>query len=126
MPDALSNALHGYAEMDKHTDEAIDTIHEVKSTTTEKHSLIPDEDYDEDPFLHALLHNNDDDIHITNVSSESTSSERVDEELFAKLHAKLFPHHKEEHEAKEKEHKAKEKVTYGIREMIEDGNVLFE
>lgn len=59
-PDAISNVVHGYAEMDKKTDESINTILEVKSTSTKQESLVLDEDYEEDYFSHALLHNNDD------------------------------------------------------------------
>eukprot|EP01083_Nonionella_stella_P086876 241539_1 len=118
-PDALSNVVHGYAEVDKHTDEEINVIHEVKSITTKKDSLITDEDHDEDPFFQALLHNNDDDSRVVNVSNESMNSGRVDDDLFEKFHEKFFAHHDEDHD------EPKEKVTYGIREFIEDSS-LFE
>mmetsp|Transcript_14351 Transcript_14351/g.31099 ORF Transcript_14351/g.31099 Transcript_14351/m.31099 type:complete len:158 (-) Transcript_14351:131-604(-) len=118
-PDALSNVVHGYAEVDKHNDESINDIHEVKSTSTKKDSLVSDEEYDEDPFFHALIHNNDGDSRVVNASSEPTSSDRVDNELFEKLHGKLFPHHDKD------EREPKDKITYGIREVLEDSE-LFE
>eukprot|EP01083_Nonionella_stella_P086877 241540_1 len=117
-PDALSNVVHGYAEIDKHTDDKIDAIHEVKSTASKKDSLLSDDEYDEDPFFHALLHNNDDDKRVVNVSSESTKHMQVDDELFEKLHKKLFSHHDEDHDDE-----PTEKVTYGIREFIADSSM---
>ena len=69
-PDAVSNVVHGYAEMDKHTDEEIEAIHEVKTTTNTHDALWSDEDYDEDPFFHALYHNNDAGNSVVNVHAK--------------------------------------------------------
>ena len=93
-PDAITNALHGYAELDKHTDKEIDHIHEVKATTTKTEHHWADKDYeDEDLFFHALVHNNDDDdSQVENVSSKQTSTGRFDCDLFEKLNEKLFHH----------------------------------
>eukprot|EP01083_Nonionella_stella_P134362 408894_1 len=115
-PDALTNVLHEYAEIDKHHDEELHAIHEVKSTTTNK--TIPpttrDDDYDEDPFFHCLIHNNDDDRRVVNVSSESsTGSDQIDNDLFEKLHDKLFHHHT-------KDTVDDKKVTFGLREVFDE------
>ncbi|KAL7542309.1 hypothetical protein ACHAXR_011653 [Thalassiosira sp. AJA248-18] len=116
-PDALSNVVHGYAEVDKQTDEAIDVIHDVKLSTTKKDSPMTDEDYDEDPFFHALLNNYHDNNSVVNVSSESTSDGRVDVDMFEKLNEKIFhPHHDEA------SHKPTKKVSFGLREVFEESS----
>ena len=129
-PDAVSNVVHGYAELDKHTDEEVEHIHEVKAATTKKKTAVSDEHYDDDPFFDVLVHNNDD-RRVENVSSESTWTpgapphDRIDKEMFEKLHHKIhdkiFPPHDED----EKEHKQEpeEKVSY-VHGMIEDSNLF--
>ena len=120
-PDALTNVLHEYAQIDKHHDEELDAIKEVKSTTPKKTTppMTKDDDYDEDPFFHCLIHNNDDDRRVVNVSSESTRDNgRFDNDLFEKLHDKLF-----HHQAKETtDDEPQEKVTFGLREVFEECN----
>ena len=123
--------MHAYAELDKHTDEEIEHIHEVKAASTKKTTAVSDEHYDEDPFFDALVHNNDD-RRVENVSSESTWTpgapphDRIDKDMFEKLHHKIhdkiFPPHDED----EKEHKQEpqEKISYGIREMIEASDLI--
>mmetsp|Transcript_24915 Transcript_24915/g.59988 ORF Transcript_24915/g.59988 Transcript_24915/m.59988 type:complete len:155 (-) Transcript_24915:461-925(-) len=76
-PDALTNVVHGHgdARIAKNTDDKINAILEVKSTSTEKESLFSDEEYDEDPFFHALLHNNDDGSRAVKNSSTSPEEE---------------------------------------------------
>ena len=108
-PDATTNVLHAYAELDKHTDEEIEHIHEVKATATKKHHPHwADEDYeDEDLFFHALIHNNDNkfEIHL-----KPKKSGRFDNDLFEKLNDKIFHHH----EAVDDEHKTTEKKTVSL------------
>ena len=110
-PDATTNVLHAYAEIDKHTDEEIEHIHEVKATATKKHpSHWADEEYeDEDLFFHALIHNNDDkfEIHL-----KPKKSGRFDNDLFEKLNDKIFHHHHDE--ASDDEHKTTEKKTISL------------
>lgn len=115
-PDAVSNVVHGYAEMDKHTDEEIEAIHEVKTTTNTHDALWSDEDYDEDPFFHALYHNNDAGISVVNVSREKASHESVDNEMFEKLHRKFFHHDVDEDDVGE----PMEKVTYSLQEILQE------
>ena len=97
-PDAITNVLHGYAEIDKHTDEEIEHIHEVKTTSrrTKKQPHWEDEQYEnEDLFFHALVHNNDVDDKdsgvVENVSSR-VGRGRFDNDMFEKLNNKLFHH----------------------------------
>ena len=81
-PDAITNTLHGYAELDKHTDEEIDHIHEVKATVKKPSPHWADEDYeDEDLFFHALVHNNDEPkVQVVETASNKRTKE-VDEWL---------------------------------------------
>lgn len=119
-PDAVTNVVRGYAEVDMDVDdEDINTIKDVKSTATKKDSLWSDEDYDEDPFFHALYHNNDADDTIINVSSETTKTTmRVDDELFEKFHERFFAHHDD----KKDDHEPTEKVTLPLRDIFEETN----
>ena len=74
-PDAITNTLHGYADLDKHTDEEIEHIHEVKATLKKPshHTHWADEEYeDEDLFFHALVHNNDEHEVVETVSNKRT------------------------------------------------------
>ncbi|KAL7533245.1 hypothetical protein ACHAWF_004420 [Thalassiosira exigua] len=112
-PDALSNVVHGYAELDERTDEEIRHVHEVK-LSARKESPTSEDDYDEDPFFHALLHNNNDRKVVTS-SRKPTKQERLDTELFEKLHDKLF-----HHDDGEDQDEHGEKVTYGLREAMKD------
>lgn len=115
-PDALANVVHGYAHLDEEHDEALEANKEVINVSATTKKVSDEDDFEEDPFFRVLLHNNDDDSSVVNVSAKT--DERVDNELFEKLHDKLF-HHEDE------DHAAKEKITYGLREFLEDG-VLIE
>lgn len=119
-PDALANVVHGYAEIDKETDDKIKTIHDVKAVSSER-KVSGDEDYDgEDQFYHALMHNNDDKEVVDVSVSNDDDTMRVDEAMFAKLHKKLFVH---EDETEDETDGAKNdaKFTYGAHELFEDG-----
>ena len=116
-PDALSNVVHGYAELDKHTDEEVEHLHEVQATAgtkTKKHPHWSDEDYDEDPFFHVLYHNNDDIESVETVSTDPKRG-RIDLEMFEKLHHRIFDHDEAvEHETPE------EKVSVDVHDVIDD------
>mmetsp|Transcript_544 Transcript_544/g.1277 ORF Transcript_544/g.1277 Transcript_544/m.1277 type:complete len:103 (+) Transcript_544:366-674(+) len=75
------------------------------------------------PFFQALLHNNDADSGVVNV--KSASKQRVDEELFSKLDEKIFRRHRGEvSEEERKEEVDGKKVTYGLREFLEDSTLI--
>ena len=128
-PDAVSNVAHAYAHL-SHDKEAEDEHHvlPVKSTSTKKVPSSKEEvDYHvedfEDPFFQALLHNNDADSGVVNV--KSASKQRVDEELFSKLDEKISRRHRGEvSEEERKEEVDGKKVTYGLREFLEDSTLI--
>ena len=91
-----------YAEADKATDEEIDAIHQVKSSRRGAKKIAESEgEHDDDPFFHALLHNND--VHVVKETKDVSNDEnRVDTAMFERLNAKLFPHrHDDSGEPKE-------------------------
>ena len=69
----------------QHIDEEIGSIREDKLNTTKKDTPTSDEDYDEDPFLHALLHNNNDDIRVVKETIASTHRRCVDDKEEAEI-----------------------------------------
>lgn len=131
-PDAVSNVLHGYAHMkDENKREVVPVkssrpkkeVVPAKSTTNKKTKPVTSEDeWDEDPFFRALLHNNDDDRRVVKNVVSKSSDERVDEEMFSKLSEKILHRfHRDETEEPEKQ----EKTTYGIRDLI-NGSYMME
>ncbi|KAL3790146.1 hypothetical protein HJC23_009583 [Cyclotella cryptica] len=95
----------------------------AKSTSTKKtKAATSDDEWDEDPFFRALLHNNDDDNRVVENVVNKSSDGRVDEEMFSKLSEKIFHrYHQDETEEPEK----KEKTSYGIRDLL-NGSYMME
>ena len=125
-PDAVTNVLHGYAEIDKHTDEEIEHIHEVKTTscrTKKKQPHWEDEDYEnEDLFFHTLVHNNDDkDSGVVENVSSRVGRGRFDNDMFEKLNNKLFHH---DADTSNTNYESKEKVSshanLHLHDILED------
>jgi len=112
----MSLAVHGYAEADKATDEEIDAIHQVKSSRRGAKKIAESEgDHDDDPFFHALLHNND--VHVVKETKDVSNDEnRVDTAMFERLNAKLFPHR---HEGSGEPKEVKE-VHYDAHDFLMD------
>jgi hypothetical protein len=86
-PDALSNVVHGYAEVDEQTNEAIHDTHHAKRTA--KKEPQSGEDYDEDPFFHLHLHNDDDARHFRKGASEVVCDKRVEKDTREQLSHRL-------------------------------------
>lgn len=121
-PDAVTNVVHGYAHINdkKETEEIVP----VKSSTTKK-ATEKDDDW-EDPFFHAVLHNNDRSSGVVkNVVSKKESDERVDEEMFVKFSKKVFHYPRSGEKKKDTdENEEHEKITYGLREFIQDSSMM--
>ena len=116
-PDAVANVVHGYAHI---SDKTADEVVAVKPTKNTKKRTNQD-DPDEDPFFHALLHNNDDDSRVVKNVVNKEFDEPIDEEMFGKLIRKVFHGPQDCDQSK---HEDKCKVTYGLREFIEDSSLM--
>lgn len=111
-PDAVTNVVHGYAHLNADKDKE---VLEVKSTS--KKTKHADEDYA--PFFHAVIHKDNKPL-VENVVSRS---ERVDEEMFAKLSKKIF-HHDDAEKKVEHEEEEKPKYKYGLRDLLNDSDLM--
>ena len=126
-PDAITNVLHGYAEIDKHTDEEIEHIHEVKTTSRRtKHPRWEDNEYEnEDLFFHALVHNNDDvddkDSGVVENVSNRVGRGRFDNDMFEKLNNKLFHHDADTSNKNESKEKVSSRhANLHLHDILED------
>ena len=127
-PDAVTNVLHGYAEVDKHTDEEIEHIHEVKTAsrrTKKKQPHWEDEDYEnEDLFFHTLVHNNDDvddkDSGVVENVSSLVGRGRFDNDMFEKLNNKLFHHDADTSNTNESKEKVSSHANLHLHDILED------
>lgn len=122
-PDAVTNVVHGYAHINdkKDTEEVLP----VKSSSTKKKSDTKEKEDDwEDPFFHAVLHNNDrsSDSTVKNVSKKD-SDDRVDEEMFVKFSKRVF-HYPRNGEKKKVEEDEEKHEPYGLREFIQDSSMM--
>jgi len=122
-PDAVTNVVHGYAHFNDK--EEPEEVVPVSSSTKKRTFETKTNEWDEDPFFHAVLHNNDDNSSVMNNVGRKTSHERADEEMFVNFSKKLFhyPRNNEE-EVKEEKEKVHEKSTYGLREFIKDSSLM--
>ena len=112
-PDAVANVVHGYAHIG---DEAADKVVAKKSIKKTVHQ----DDPDEDPFFHALLHNNDEDSRVVKNVVDKDSEEPADEEMFVKLSRKMFHYPHDDDQKSETEDQ--DRVTFGLREFIQDSS----
>jgi hypothetical protein len=92
------------------------------SSSTKKKADTKNDDW-EDPFFHAVLHNNDGDSGVVKNVVNKESNERVDEELFVKFSKKMF-HYPRSGEKKEVDADQEKAEPYGIREFIQDSSMM--
>ncbi|KAL7505473.1 hypothetical protein ACHAXN_002969 [Cyclotella atomus] len=118
-PDAVTNVVHGYAHINdkKDTDEVVP----VKSSTAKKADTKND-DW-ENPFFHAVLHNNDRSSGVVTNVVNKESNERVDEELFVKFSKNIF-HYPRNGEKKQGDADQDKTEAYGLREFIQDSSLM--